>query len=296
MALPGSGRLLLVAYAAGVLMFFAPCSVGLLPAYVTYYLDRGDGSLGERSSSLLLAGGAALLLAGAVPLFYAAVAGLRVVLPGHDLVLSLATGDSGRYVRPVFVSTAGVLLLTVGVGPRALARAGYVGLATTAGVVATYLAVGLPVVALGQWVRDGLLHLELLAGPTLVVLGALYLADVSPGAVVSLPERGDRTTANYVAFGALYGVGSLACNLPVFLGLVLSSFATAGPLAGLAVFAAFGAGMGTLMVGVTLLVAATGGRVSLGRVARPLRYAGSVAFVVLGVYVTWFSLRSFGYL
>lgn len=28
--------LLVVAYATGVLMFFAPCSVGLLPAYLTY--------------------------------------------------------------------------------------------------------------------------------------------------------------------------------------------------------------------------------------------------------------------
>ena len=39
--------LLTAAYAAGVLMFFAPCSVGLLPAYLTYYFTHDTESTAD---------------------------------------------------------------------------------------------------------------------------------------------------------------------------------------------------------------------------------------------------------
>ena len=39
----GQPSLLIVAYATGVLMFFAPCSVGLLPAYLTYFSTHAEG-------------------------------------------------------------------------------------------------------------------------------------------------------------------------------------------------------------------------------------------------------------
>ena len=83
--------MLTAAYAAGVLMFFAPCSVGLLPAYLTYYLthdsihpdDGPPASSMEESTvrttpssllrsfarQLLLANGILVFLMGAIPLF-----------------------------------------------------------------------------------------------------------------------------------------------------------------------------------------------------------------------------------
>lgn len=82
----------------------------------------------------------------------------------------------------------------------------------------------------------------------------------------------------------------------MFLGVVLTSFTRDGFLTGLAVFGAFAAGMGTLVLGVSVATRVTGNNVALGQYGRSARLAGSTAFVVISVYVTWYSRRSFGFL
>ena len=46
--------LLVVAYATGVLMFFAPCSIGLLPAYLTDFSTHGEGQDQDAAAPLTL--------------------------------------------------------------------------------------------------------------------------------------------------------------------------------------------------------------------------------------------------
>lgn len=300
-----SPSLLVAAYAAGVLMFFAPCSVGLLPAYLSYFYTHGASATGaDRSatissgpvSTVLLVNGVLVFLVGAIPLFYMAVAGVRVLLPGYHLVVPLARLGTGSYLPPVAVVVGGTVLMLVGLGRRAVRDGFRVGVFVTFGVVAVYLLIGGVVLALGQWIEPYLESMELLVGPLLIGLGVMYYYDVSPLQSVRLPERGSVTASAFVAFGVVYGVGSLACNLPVFLGVVLTSFTTQGYAEGLAVFASFAAGMGTLVLGVSVAARVTGDALSLGRYGRPARLLGSAAFVVLGAYVTWYSLRSFGHL
>ena len=302
--------LLTAAYAAGVLMFFAPCSVGLLPAYLTYYFthdtetDGGtatanrtatDGDSGGFARQLLLANGVLLFLAGAIPLFYMATAGIRLLLPGYDLVVPLAKLGTGSYLPPVAAVFVGTGLSVAATGRRGV-RGLRIGSIATLGIVLLYVLVGGVVLVVGEWIRPYLTALELLVGPLLVALGVAYYYSISPLRVIELPERGDVSDSEFFTFGLLYGVGSLACNLPVFLGVVLSSFFTGSFLSGLAVFAAFAAGMGTLMIGLSVVAGLTEGSLSLGRYAAPVRTIGSVAFVCIGLYVTWFTLRSFGYL
>lgn len=306
MSLVSQPSIYVAAYAAGVLMFFAPCSVGLLPSYFAYYLSEGtrDEEIASGNGSPVLDGirvaamalGAVCFLLGALPLFYMAVAGIRITLPGYDVLVPLARLGSGSYLPPVALVLLGTLGLAQGVGSSTARRGLRVGLMATLGVVATYLLIALPIVLLGRWLEPYLASLELLVGPLLVGLGVMYLRGRSPLRAVDLPERDGATDSAFVAFGVLYGVGSLACNLPVFLGVVLSAFATRGIVDGVAVFVAFALGMSTLMVGVSIVAAASDGAVSPGRYARPVRLAGATAFVVLGLYVTWFSLVSFGYL
>lgn len=296
------------AYAAGVLMFFAPCSVGLLPAYFAYYLSEDDGAgdgltTGRRASPIVqgvkvaaVAVGALLFLAGAVPLFYMAVAGIRITLPGYSLLVPLAQLGTGSYLPPVVAVLLGTVGLTQGVDVATARRGLRIGVMATLGVVATYLVIAAPVVLLGRWLQPYLSSLELLVGPLLIVLGVLYYRGRSPMRAIPLPERGAASDSRFVAFGVIYGVGSLACNLPVFLGVVLSSFAARGFVAGVAVFVAFALGMGTLMIGVSVLAAASDGAFSPGRYVRATRVVGGLGFLVLGLYVTWFTLVSFGYL
>ena len=298
--------LLTAAYAAGVLMFFAPCSVGLLPAYLTYYFthdaetDGGTATATSTSSGgfarqLLLANGVLLFLAGAIPLFYMATAGIRLLLPGYDLVVPLAKLGTGSYLPPVAAVFVGTGLSVAATGRRGV-RGLRVGSIATLGIVLLYVLVGGVVLVVGQWVRPYLTALELLVGPLLVALGIAYYSGISPLRAIELPERGEVSDSEFFTFGLLYGVGSLACNLPVFLGVVLSSFFTGTFLSGLAVFAAFAAGMGTLMIGLSVVAGLTEGSLSLGRYAAPIQTIGSAAFVLIGLYVTWFTLRSFGYL
>ncbi len=131
-----------------------------------------------------------------------------------------------------FVLLFGVVGLVVAAGGRALARwFPYGG-----------LAVGLGLAALGTWLA--------LSGREvgLVRAGAVWERARATGGLVS-----------YLAFGVAYGVGSLACTLPVFLAVVGTALAAGSPLAAAASFLGYALGMGTVltsaMVGVTLFEA-----------------------------------------
>lgn len=301
----GQPPLLVVSYAAGVLMFFSPCSAGLLPAYLTYFsTQEAHDSSGDDPSSfasspgvvLLGAVGVVVFLAGAIPLFYMAVAGLRILLPGYRIIVPLAKFGTGSYVPPVIITTVGTLLVVNSVVVRRGVRGLRIGGVATLGILTTYLAVSIPVVILGQWVRPYLTPLKLLAGPLIVAIGVMYYTGYELQSPFKFPAREGRSLERFFSFGVVYGLGSLACNLPVFLGVVLSVFASDGVASGIAVFGAFAAGMGTLMIGVTLVTATTGRSISLGQYTGRVRVIGSVALVLVGGFVTWYTLRAAGYL
>ena len=302
-----SPSILTAAYAAGVLMFFAPCSVGLLPAYLTYYFTQDGDTTGsvtisssEHSNNplrqLLQMNGVLIFLIGAVPLFYMATAGIRVRLPGYEFIVPLAKLGSGSYIPPVGAVFVGTTLTIVATGRGKAFKGLRVGSVATLGILLLYLIVGGIVLVVGQWIQPYLASLELLVGPLLIGLGVAYYRGISPLQPIELPERGEISDSEFFTFGLLYGVGSLACNLPVFLGVVLSSFFTGSFLSGLTVFVAFAAGMGTLMIGLSIVASLSERSLSLGRYAAPVRVVGSVAFIGIGLYVTWYSLRSFGFI
>ena len=287
--------------------FLAPCSVGLLPAYLTYFNTRptDESTVTAISSApqslqwiIRITGlvGVVTFLSGAIPLFYMAVGGLRILLPGYQLIVPLAQLGTGSYFPPVLLVTLGTFLLLQGIVMLRGLSGLYFGLITSVGITATYLVISLPVVVLGEWLKQYLLQLQLLVGPLVIGLGLLYYTGTSLSAMVPLPKRTSRSTTGFFGFGVLYGLGSLACNIPLFLGVILSVFATDGVIDGVAVFGSFAAGMSTLMVGVSVLTAATGHTYSFGRYARQIRTFGSLAFILIGAYITWYTLVSFGYL
>lgn len=314
----GPPSLLVAAYAAGVLMFFAPCSVGLLPAYLSYYLNHDSGTPEDEATGflskglewlsngfdeshdfarqLILAHGILFFFIGAIPLFYMATAGINVLLPGYKLIVPLAKLGTGSYLPPVAAVFVGTVLSVVGSGRRETVRGFRIGVIATIGVIVTYLLIGTVILVVGQWITPYLASLELIVGPLIIVLGVVYYWGISPVQSLKLPERGGVSNSEFFTFGIIYGIGSLACNLPVFLGLVLSSFFTAGYLNGLAVFFAFAAGMGTLMIGLSVVASLSRGALSLGRYTSIARTVGSTAFVIIGIYITWYTLRSFGYI
>lgn len=224
-----------------------------------------------------------------------ATAGIRLLLPGYRFIVPLAKLGTGSYLPPVAAVFVGTVLSVVGTGRRGAFRGFRIGSIATVGIVLLYLLVGGIVLVVGQWVRPYLASLELFVGPLIVGLGIAYYRGISPLQPIELPERGAVSDSEFCTFGVLYGVGSLACNLPVFLGIVLSSFFTRSFSSGLSIFVAFSTGMGTLMIDLSVVAGLSKRSISLGQYAATARGIGSVAFVFIGLYVTWYSLRSFGY-
>ena len=181
----GQSSLLVVAYATGVLMFFVPCSVGLLPAYLTYFNTHFES--GTTATPLASAPrpiqwlaritgvlGVGAFLAEAIPLFYMAVSGLRILLPGYHVIVPLAQFGTGSYDPPVMLVTVGTLLLLQEIVMITGVSGLYAGLITALGVTSTYLMISIPVILIGEWIRPYLVQFQLLAGPLIIGVGVLY--------------------------------------------------------------------------------------------------------------------------
>lgn len=221
------------------------------------------------------------------------------------LVLAAGTGalavvnPCGFALLPVYAS-----LLVVGDQPSdrltALWRALLFTVAMTTGFVAVFGAFGLLVAPLAGTVQQHLPWVTIVLGALLMLLGGWLLAGRSLPFPALRLGRGRPVTRSFpsmMLFGAGYALASLSCTVGPFLVIVVSSFHTTSVGAGIAVFAAYAAGMGLVVGAVSLAVALA--RMSLvqwlrrtGRVVS--RVAGGLMVVVGGyvAYYGWYEVRS----
>lgn len=123
-----------------------------------------------------------------------AVAGLRSLLPGYQTIVPLAQLGTGGYLPSVAFVTGGTLVVIQGLLMTTGTSGLSLGLAAAFGSITTYLVVSIPVIFIGQWVKQYLLPLQLLAGPLIIALGVVYYTGKRLPVVVRLPERTDRST------------------------------------------------------------------------------------------------------
>ena len=129
-------------------------------------------------------------------------------------------------------------------------------------------------------------------GVAMVVLGALTLAGRS--VKLPLPELGTgaglRRPVGLVVFGFSYGVASIACSLPLFIGGVAASFGHAASVRAVSGLLVYGLGMGTILatlaIGIALLGRGAGRH--LRAASRWVPVAGGVILVAVGAYLTWY--------
>jgi cytochrome c biogenesis protein CcdA len=220
-----------------------------------------------------------------------------------------AVNPCGFVLLPAYV---GVFLgegdgQSVGTGGR-VRRGLVVGGTLTVGFVLLFAVIGLLIGSVARVLVDALPWLGLGVGVALVVAGGYRLAG---GALYSaLPERlSGRLTGglsgsdppglrSYFVFGLAYGVASLSCTLPIFLAVLGGSLATAdlGPAFGRLVL--YGLGMGSLILGVTL-VAALFKAAALRRLRGTMRYVepvGTLLLFLAGSYVVYYWLTIGGLL
>jgi cytochrome c biogenesis protein CcdA len=232
--------------------------------------------------------GALLSLGARAPLGYAFVAGMVaavnpcgfVLLPAYlGLYLGDDRGASGGH-RPV----GRAIVVSVTVTASFVLLFGLAGIA--ASLAASALTSALPWI--GAAVGAGLI----LLGGVLASGRELY-APLGPRAAHRLKAAArTRGIGGYAAYGVAYGLASLGCTLPVFLGVVGTSLQLHGLAAATAQFVLFGIGMGVVLASLTIMTAWFGeGIVTRMRSLAPhIGWASAVLLWLAGAYVVYYWL------
>jgi cytochrome c-type biogenesis protein len=170
----------------------------------------------------------------------------------------------------------------------ALMRALLVGAITTAGFLLVFGTIGGAITLGARLLVDLLPWASLAIGAALMVAGIAVLAGKRIG--VRLPTLGSaggqRGYASVFMFGLGYGTASLSCTLPIFLA-VLGTAATADPLTGVLSFAAYAAGMGTVLTALAIAaaVSSTGLANATRRVLPHMARISGLFLIAAGGYV-----------
>lgn len=199
------------------------------------------------------------------------------MLPAY-LGYFLGTGaDGGQTAR----GTSANVLHALGVG--AVVTGGFVAIFGLAGVLITQFS--LRVQRFAPW-------LTIVIGLALVPLGIAMLRGWEPKISIPRLQRGGggRGLGSMFVFGVSYATVSLTCTLPPFLAAVSTTFDRGSFTSGIAVFGAYAAGMGLVLM--TLTVALGLARHSLvGRMKQVLPYVNRVAgglVLAAGAYVAYY--------
>lgn len=179
--------------------------------------------------------------------------------------------------------------------PQALARAGVVSASVVAGFVLVFGIAGLLISQTSFVVQDYTPWLTVIIGVLLVPVGIAMMRGWTPK--IRLPAIGrsrqmDGSTGSMFVFGVSYAVVSLSCTIPAFLVAVVGTFSEGSFLDGLAVFAAYTAGMGSVLVVLTVVVA-TAQQGMLAKIRGVLPYVSTVAGLlaaVAGAYVAYYGI------
>lgn len=283
--------LLLFAFSAGAIAFFAPCCIAMLPAYVGYAVRTPDaGATGAPRAEI----GRNLFLAGLVPVTLGAIPllmiGLGSILPlPYEWTALLPDDDLSIGILVVGAAVAATGTILMGRGPAA-ARGALFGLLATLGFLTIFLGIGLPIAVLARSLAPYLNWLAVIVGIALVGMGILVL--IGKDLSIKLPGlRADVTsTRGFYLFGLGYGIASLSCTFPVFLAVVAAGALSGGFFSALAAFTAYAVGKGVLLVAVTILTIA-GGTSAGNRVRRftpVVTRASGVLLLIGGAYIAYY--------
>ena len=281
---------LVLSFLAGVISFFAPCSVAMLPAYVAYFLgQRPDASPGTTAPH----GPWRAAVHGLGPLV--ASLGLAILMLAWHEIQEAQAGFARLDATQVVLTLVGMAIVAAGVlaatgGSRFLLGLKF-GLVTTAAILFVFVAIGILLTLLvGGLDSRMLIWAGIGVGSVLVLMGILGLAgrDVAFTLPVKAPRQ--RTLVGFFLFGLAYGVVSLGCNFPLFIVPLGHALDEAGTPGALASFFAYGAGAGLLMIVVSVSVATSRGLTAqrVRRLVPIMRRATHVVLVLAGLFVIAF--------
>jgi cytochrome c biogenesis protein CcdA len=223
-----------------------------------------------------------------------------------DLPLALALGAGtlaavnpcGFALLPAYLS---LLVLgddspsrTVAVG-RALAATA----AMTAGFAALFGVFGLAVQPVAGQVQEHLPWFTITFGLLMAAAGAWLLAGrqlPTPAPKLRRAPGVTRSLPSMALFGMAYATASLGCTIAPFLAIVVSAFRSGSTAEGVALFAAYAAGMGLIVGAASLTVALTRSTAvtRLRRLGAITPRLGGGLLLLVGAYVAhygWYEIR-----
>jgi cytochrome c biogenesis protein CcdA len=181
---------------------------------------------------------------------------------------------------------------------RTVLRAVPVGLALTAGFVAVFAVIGIIIENFSQAVRDYFPYATVVIGLGLVGLAVAMLSGYEPKPALPRLDKGggSRELSSMFLFGVSYAIASLGCAIPTFLAVTSTTFSEESFLSGVAVFVAYGVGMSTVVVFLTVATALAKSSVAHGlrRVLPHVHRVSSLLLLVSGAYVAyygWYEIR-----
>ena len=301
MAIVPAEAALAFAFGGGIALFFSPCSVALLPAYIAYYAGREDDTDGPEASGPgappAFVRGFALILAGAAVAVGSAVASVLIRdLASGAVILFVAAGGA-------FAATGAILAwwgaASLGTGDRSTLvrsarRGARVGGWTSAGILATFVALGLPFIALGSVAAAAasrwLPFAAFAAAIALAVLGgAMALGRTVPSILPRFTAPRPRTARSFFVFGVGYALVSTGCFLPVFVNVV-SLLVVLDALTAFAVVLVFAGAVAGMMIFTSVYIAtARGAAIRYIRATVPhVHRAAGVLILAMAFFVLWF--------
>ena len=174
-----------------------------------------------------------------------------------------------------------------------LQRALVVSVATSAGFIVVFLAVGTVSRLVTRQIQNNAKYVSLVVGVGLVVLGVMMLRGWKPSlntAGMGAGRERKRTFAGMFVFGAAYAVASIGCTIGFLVSAVFGSFAASGFVSGVVSVALYGAGMALVVTALTMTLAVASGGL-LRALRSGLRYidrAAGVFIILTGAYLTWY--------
>ena len=171
-------------------------------------------------------------------------------------------------------------------------RALVVGSAVSAGFVAVFLVVGIVTETIDSWLLSNAKYATVVIGVAFVILGVAMLAGYRPRFATPHLDAGGRTRSvgSMFVYGIAYAVASLGCTMPLFLVTVFGTGRREGFAAGVANAVFYGAGMGLVVIALTVSLAGAN-QLLLGALRSAMRYVDLIAaaFLVLsGVYLLYY--------
>jgi len=156
----------------------------------------------------------------------------------------IARKDKGTYLEAKDVLPVGIM------------RGALIGFAATLGFLVLFGLFGLLLSYVGSLISNAMPSIALILGLILMGIGTTVLLKVpihlNIPFVTKIRPQSKQGFSSYFTFGIAYGLASLSCTIPVFLLVVLAALSTGGFIASLAIYLAYAAGMGALMISLSV--------------------------------------------